>query len=272
VQVKLVDGELEYPVGTVLLKNFFYENDERDPSKGRRLIETRMLVKLPQAWKTANYIWNEDQTEATRNLLGGETEVSWVNEEGELEHVNYVIPDQNDCKGCHRNEGRIVPIGPRFARNVNYQIDYDGETKNQLDKWHELGWIDQAILNANIGSLPDWDDAALSVNDRARAYLDMNCAHCHSQGGTANNTGLFLSYEQNDLFRLGVHKSPVSAAQGSGKLMYNIVPGKAQESIIVYRMNSNEAGVLMPELGRTLIHEEAVELISEWIDDMPGTE
>ena len=269
VQIMAVGQQMEYPVGTVLLKNFFYNNDERDIALGRRIIETRMLVKFPDAWKTANYIWNENQTEATRDLLGGTTQVSWVNEEGVLENVDYVIPDQNDCKGCHRNEGKIVPIGPRFVRNLNNSIAYEEGTKNQIEKWHEQGWLSEEILDSNSESLPAWDDASITIDARARAYLDMNCAHCHSEGGTANNTGLFLSYEQDDPFRLGVNKSPVSAAQGSGKLMYNIVPGNAEESIIAYRMKSVEAGVLMPELGRTLVHDEGVALINQWIDNMP---
>ena len=268
--VQVNQGDMKYPDGTILLKSFFYENDEGNPAEGRRIIETRMLVKFPKEWKAANYVWNEDQTEATRNLLGGTKEVSWTNTEGELKHVDYVIPDNNDCKSCHKNGGQVTPVGPAKVRNMNHDFPYASGTMNQLAYWKELGWISEDFTSRE--SLPAWDDREhFNLDERARAYLDMNCAHCHSEAGPANNTGLFLDYEQDDPFRLGVYKGPVSAAHGSGNLSYNIVPGKPEESIIAYRMNSTEPGVAMPELGRAMIHEEGVALIQQWIGNMPDS-
>ena len=49
------------------------------------------------------------------------------------------------------------------------------------------------------------------------------------------------------------------AGSGSGGLNYAIVPGNADESITHYRMNSNEPDVRMPEIGRTLIHDEGAD-------------
>ncbi len=50
-----------------------------------------------------------------------------------------------------------------------------------------------------IDQLPDWKDAKnFTVDQRARAYHDINCAHCHTKGGDACNTGLFLGYEQTE--------------------------------------------------------------------------
>ena len=95
--------------------------------------------------------------------------------------------------------------------------------------------------------------------------MDVNCGHCHNPQGTANTSGLYLTSSEMDLMRLGVCKVPVSAGQGSGDLLFDIVDGKPEESILLRRMDSTVPKVMMPELGRTLIHREGVELIREWI-------
>jgi len=63
-------------------------------------------------------------------------------------------------------------------------------------------------------------------------------------------------------------KSPVAAGKGSGDRMYDIVPGKPEESILTYRMESTDLEAMMPELGRSTVHTEGVALIKEWIASM----
>ena len=58
------DEVLEFPVGTVIAKTFAFLNDLRDPSKGQRIIETRLLVHRPEGWVGLPYRWNAEQTEA----------------------------------------------------------------------------------------------------------------------------------------------------------------------------------------------------------------
>jgi hypothetical protein len=100
------------------------------------------------------------------------------------------------------------------------------------------------------------------------AYLDINCSHCHQAIGPASTSGLFLEFDQKEPMKLGIMKTPVAAGNGAGAFDYDIVPGKADESILTFRMNSTEVGIAMPELGRTTIHQEGVELIREWINSM----
>ena len=71
---------------------------------------------------------------------------------------------------------------------------------------------------------------------------------------------------------LGVYKFPVAAGRGSGDRLFGIVPGRPDESILMYRLLSLDPGVMMPELGRRLVHDEAVELMREWIAAMPEPE
>ena len=85
---------------------------------------------------------------------------------------------------------------------------------------------------------------------------------------TANNSGFYLNLDETNNSILGFYKSPVAAGRGSGGLKYIINPGKPDESILLYRMNSTDPGVMMPELSRNLKHEEVIPLISEWITQL----
>ena len=108
-----------------------------------------------------------------------------------------------------------------------------------------------------------------TLDERARIWLDINCAHCHRADGPASTSGLHLGWREMDRLKIGVEKTPVAAGRGSGNLRFGIVPGKPDESILLYRIKSNDPGVMMPELGRTQIQPEAVALIRDWISSMP---
>src|SRR3546814_5646478 len=66
--------------------------------------------------------------------------------------------------------------------------------------------------------MPQWDDPkAGSVAERARAYLDVNCAHCHNPAGSASNSGLFLRWTDDPTgVNYGIGKRPTAAGRGSG--------------------------------------------------------
>jgi len=259
----------DFPVGTVLIKNFFYPNDFRDESKGRKIMETRLLIHEENGWKALPYIWNDEQTEAILDVAGGRKEISWVHGDGSTKKIMYSIPNINQCKGCHAKSEKMVPIGPS-ARQLNREFAYTNTKSNQLLKWRDVGIL--ADLPEDISScpkVPDWEipnDG--SVEERARAYLDINCAHCHSALGPANTSGLFLDIHETDPIRLGVYKSPVAAGRGSGNNLYDVVPGKPDESITIFRMKSLDPGVMMPEMGRKLVHEEGVKAVEDWIAAM----
>ncbi|MFK7926532.1 MAG: SO2930 family diheme c-type cytochrome [Bacteroidia bacterium] len=262
------EGLPTFPEGAYIIKNFYYLNDESQPELGKELIETRLLYKDANDWKVASYIWDDTQKDADLALLGGEKQMVWLDKAGQKRTVLYTIPDKNDCKSCHKYGGEVMPIGPKI-RNLNKELISDGEAIGQLQFWQNEGLLTSLPLDPDsIERLPSWADASQSLNHRARGYLEINCAHCHNPEGPANNTALNLQFGENDPHQLGILKGPVSAAQGSGDLRYDIVPGDAEASILWYRMNSVETGVAMPELGRNLIHLEGVALIKEWIDQM----
>ncbi len=117
--------------------------------------------------------------------------------------------------------------------------------------------------------MPDpFDPDEGDLFSRARSYLDGNCAHCHSPGRPADTSGLYLDYSETREVNWGVNKPPVAAGRGSGGLEVDIKPGEPDRSILLYRVNSADPGIMMPELGRSLIHREGVDLIEKFIESL----
>ncbi len=279
--IKLPPGEkidyhpedvFSFPVGTVIAKTFAYPLDMNEPAKGRRLLETRILEHRRDGWVGLPYIWNEEQTEATLDVAGDTVQVSWRHSDGKERTNRYLIPNSNQCKGCHEADGAdkpMRPIGP-MARQLNREYPYADGAENQLTRWTKLGLLSTEVDPHHAPKLPVWDDPLTgSVNDRARAWLEINCAHCHNPDGPAKNSGLDLQFAQDNPTKYGVFKSPVAAGRGTGGRQYDIVPGKPDESIFIYRLESDQPQIMMPELGKRLVHTEGVELIRQWIAEMP---
>lgn len=267
-KIKYINSEtFDFPVGTVFIKTFYYPTDFRKPDADRQLIETRLLVHTPEGWTGYPYIWNNEQKDAILEIAGDRQEVSWIDENGKPQKVNYLIPNFNMCKGCHVIDNKFQPIGPK-PRLLNCNFTYNEITMNQLIKMMDLNMIDNLPELKTIPVTAEWDNKHFTLDDRARAYLDVNCAHCHNLKGPAKTSGLFLDYYQANETSLGIFKPPVATGRGSGRLNFNIVPGKPEKSILVYRMESTDPGVLMPESGRKMIHNEGLELISNWINSL----
>ena len=257
-----------FPVGTSLIKTFYYPNDFRDPSKGRRLMETRILVHEPGGWKALPYIWNAEQTDAILDVAGEMAKVNYIDDRGRKQSRDYIIPNMNQCKGCHNKAEVIMPIGPT-AWQLNGEHNYGAATENQLGHWNNSGMLEGYPGAANIPKGVVWNDPATgTLEERARIWLDINCAHCHRGDGPAGSSGLQLGWLEKDPLKIGVEKTPVAAGRGSGGLTFDIVPGKPDESIILYRIKSADPGIMMPELGRTIAQPEAISLVSAWIKEM----
>ena len=272
---------LDFPVGTIIAKTFTMPRDFLNDGAGEEIIETRLLIHRKEGWKALPFIWREDRGDADLALAGGTRAVSWIHSDGSNRSTNYVIPDANSCKTCHstvrsesgsgvNQETVLIPIGPK-ARFLNRDNLYEGESVNQLAYMAQQGVLAGLPKDLDsIDTVPDWEDTAANLQDRAKGYLDANCAHCHSPGGFASNSGLFMEYWREVDTSYGICKTPVAAGAGSGGLRFDIVPGNADQSITSYRMDSNQPDVRMPEIGRTLIHDEGVALVREWVNSLSG--
>ncbi len=239
------EGLLQFPVGAAIIKTFaFGEGD------ARRLIETRVLLHRADGWTALPYRWNAEQTDATLALAGARLEVT--NPAGET--ISYRIPNKNQCKECHSLNGAVIPIGPK-ARNLPQD------------------WLAAMLeaVPATADTLPHWStrsDPAARAEPLARAYLDVNCAHCHQPGGMASNSGLDLRWEQSDRQAIGIFKRPVAAGRGAGGHEFGIVPGQPDASILAYRLASAEPGIAMPELGKSTVDSDGVAVVRRWIAEM----
>lgn len=260
------ENAFAFPDGAAIIKNFFYYNDVRHREQGRHIYETRLLLKTGTAWKAFTYVWNADQSDAGLEIAGADFPIQWTDGDGKLQHLQYVVPNVNQCKGCHSWDGAFVPIGVA-ARQLNREEN----GVNQLQHWKEAGWLKtpEDFDPVTAPRLADYRKAEhADLEAQARGYLDANCGHCHNPHGPAYTSGLFLDAAESDAERLGINKPPVAAGRGSGDRRFGIVPGKPQESILVYRMENNDPGIRMPELGRQMAHKEGLELIRRWIQQM----
>ncbi len=277
-QIRIADDSLQFPVGTILSKTFYYpstdgitverRNDERRENillSDYRILETRLLVKRETDWEALPYVWNAEQTDAFLRIAGTSTELS-LTDASQSQDFTYFVPNQNQCSACHQREhpdGSLEPLGARLEQLAgSFRADPD---KSQLALLTERGWLVDAY-----DSVPavDWTDQSSALEDRALAYLNMNCGHCHNPMGAADTSALILDGGHRSLTELGVCKPPVAAGGGAGNLRFGIEPGNAAASILLYRMQSSAPDEMMPELGRSLVHREGVELLGQWIEDL----
>lgn len=286
---------LDFPVGTIISKTFYYpvvdngarRRDEvlRTADYSRdfagegldlrhvRLVETRLLVRRKSGWSAIPYVWNAGQTEATL-ALAGDAQAMTLTGGPKPEQFTYIVPDANQCAECHASnhtDRRIHPIGPK-ARHINKRYHYAGGEENQLVHLQRVGYLTGLPALETVPRDPNFANRATVDPQRmARAYLDINCGHCHNPVGAADTSGLFLTIQTQDLRRLGVCKPSVAAGKGTGNFTYDIVPGHPEQSIMIYRMSSRDPGIMMPETGRSVVHDEGVQVISRWIAAMPGS-
>jgi len=266
------DDVFALPVGSALIKTFAYPADMRMPDANVRLVETRVLAHTQKGWRAYPYVWNAEMTAADLKPLGAKQDISWIDAGGAEKSTRYLVPNMNQCRSCHvKGLGRdrqMSPIGPE-AKHLNHDYPYADGLANQLTRWTKAGILTGAPENPDDAPrVADWADETAPIDARARAYLDINCAHCHMPDGPAHTSGLYLDTRITDPAQYGIFKRPVAAGRGSGGFDFDIAPGEPDHSILTYRLDSADPGIMMPELGRTMIHDEGVELIREWIAQM----
>lgn len=252
----------EFPVGTVFSKTFTFPIDDQ-PGK-EKLIETRLLINTNSGWIALPYVWNDRQSEAFLQLVPDPVPVHFTDKSGTAHDFTYQIPNVNECRQCHERDKSLLPIGPK-ARNLNKDFSYQEGTANQLARWTEVGYLRDAPSAKDAPRAPVWNDSASgTLEQRALAYLDNNCAHCHQPGGTAGYTGVDFRLNHFDPLHAGFCKHPNSAGNMDGR-QYDIVPGDADNSILIFRLASTAPKVMMPQIGRATVHAEAVALLRSWI-------
>ena len=261
----------DFPVGTIITKTFAFPADLRTPTQNVKLVETRVLMRTNGGWLTLPYVWKADESDAAIDILGSLYTEPFVDALGATRTPNYLIPSANQCLLCHEGTDPAHPIGPK-ARLLNRTYPYETGEVNQIDHLVSLDMLQDAPASSAAPIIPPYSDpTAGPLGDRARGWLETNCAHCHSETGGARTTGLYLAIAETDPFRMGICKPPVAAGSGTGGRKYDIIPGNPEASIIPFRLEATNASMMMPPVGRSLVHSDSVAVIKEWIASLPGT-
>ncbi|MGB1556547.1 MAG: parallel beta-helix domain-containing protein, partial [Oceanococcaceae bacterium] len=296
---------IDFPPGTVIAKTFSFIDGSQEDIVETRLLIHRMDSDGNSFWEGMAYRWETDgqgnRTDAFLSLAGDTTAASWnfvdpdTGETVSGSTNSYVVPHPNQCGTCHLNDDRPAgdaPIGPK-VRLMNRPMVYAGQTKNQLKHWVDLGMLEGApadlqvnadsiaeaawripnfqipgefikLPNNNFGQQPG--EAGYDKEIRARAWLESNCAHCHNRKGIAGSTGVYFDVFRRVDLNYGICKTPNTGGSGSGGRSVAIRPGQSDDSIVSFRIGSNDAGERMPPLARSVTHAEAVDLVNDWIN------
>jgi uncharacterized repeat protein (TIGR03806 family) len=260
------DGKvLELPVGAVLIKNFYYNNVQ--PSNSTRIIETRLMIRKVSGWIFAEYVWNNEQTEAFLDMNGSNTNISWLDENNNVKSTNYRIPSQGECLVCHKSNDVPIPIGLK-PQNINVNYTYSTGIRNQLAKWIEVGYLENNIPG-NIQTTVNYKDTSKPLDLRVRSYVDINCAHCHQNDSHCDYRPMRFAFSESaSLSNMGVCVNTQDMSGFPSALSRIVTPININRSMLHHRLNSTNPAVMMPLVGRTLVHTEGVQLIEAWINSL----
>ncbi|MEL6658239.1 MAG: hypothetical protein AAFY48_21940 [Bacteroidota bacterium] len=236
------NGAIDFPDGTILAKTFYYYHDERNPSLGKRIIETRLLIKDHGLWNVATYLWNEAQSDATLALSGFDTQVSWINADGLGLSTLYHVPSENECMTCHQSNSSLTPLGPT-SRNLNRLVERNGANLNQISHLQSIGVLHDFPIN-QVPEIVNYNDLSASLIERGRAYLAMNCAHCHHPSSWEATT------ERDFDFRYDIPLKQTGILYGKDKIVRAVMEGE------------------MPFIGTTMIDQEGVALITSFVESL----
>lgn len=248
------DGRWQFPVGTVLIKTFAFDN---------KLVETRLFMHLnADNWVGYGYAWNESQTEATiANSAGADVMFNTM-----ARTVPWHYPSQKDCLDCHNRAGGST-IGPETA-----QMNRVVGGMNQIDRFASLGLFSTApakpykaaLVTPYAGQLGGPQPGA-TVEQKARSYLHANCGFCHRPGSNFPNFDLRYDTSLKDMTMCNVEstKGPIASAPGKSKLM---VPGSELNSLLWLRMNVDtpEKG-RMPQIATYAVDPDGVTVVGDWL-------
>lgn len=113
--------------------------------------------------------------------------------------------------------------------------------------------------------LADPMDASADRTARVRSYLHANCANCHVEAGGGNSAiNLHLSAPLDKMKLVGVPPLHDRFGVADAKL---VAPGSPERSILQERLARRGKGQ-MPPLASTVVDEQALKLIREWIREL----
>ncbi|MEZ5989841.1 MAG: PQQ-dependent sugar dehydrogenase [Planctomycetota bacterium] len=258
------DGNWAFPVGTILVKHF--EIDTGGASLTR--LETRVLIHETNGWAGYTYVWNAAQTDADLALDGGTTalKVKDPTAPGGFRNQTWTFPDSASCMQCHTSAAGFV-LGVRTSQ-VHRTYPYPLMDDDQLRSWNNIGLFTSSLDEKRIHTMPQLVDPRGpygNLEQKARSYLEGNCAQCHRPGGpTPNDMDLRASTPILEAGLLDV--APTSGDLGL-TTPRRVLPGKKESSVLWERMRRLDQH-RMPPLGSSVVDQPGVVLVGQWIDGL----
>jgi uncharacterized repeat protein (TIGR03806 family) len=258
------EGSWRFPSGTVFVKHF--DAPASPPKRPQPVpLETRVIVRdSGEGIYAVTYRWNANGTDATLLDVGEQVSIM----EDEVSRFDWTIPSRTDCLACHvKASGWILGVRTRqIAKPVNDPLT--GDTGDQIWQWSERGWFSESFTPEQIARLPrhpNLDDQTASLEDRVRAYLDVNCSNCHQpNSGIHANLDLRIETEigRTNLLNGNVLKTfGIPGAQA-------IHVGSPDQSILYRRFTSGDPGEVMPPIAHRRVDRGAQAIMAAWIESI----
>ncbi|WP_339614640.1 PQQ-dependent sugar dehydrogenase [uncultured Winogradskyella sp.] len=262
------NGDWDFPEGTVIIKHFDLKINDNNPNITRK-IETRLSIMRENGkFYFLTYNWNEGQTDATLQSIELDEPIDITTTTGGIRTQTWHFPSNTECLTCHSDANKgSLGLRSRYL-NKDYTYSETGITANQLVTLSHLGIIDEEIIDSdtpNILTSKSIYDANATLDEKARSYLDLNCAYCHrpeSENRAAFDLRLFNSLEATNILNAGVLTTLGITDEEI------IFPGNASKSILYHRMNSVDLTIMMPPLSKSIVDNDVVILIENWINQL----
>ncbi|OAI48988.1 hypothetical protein AYO44_00885 [Planctomycetaceae bacterium SCGC AG-212-F19] len=265
-QLGHVSGAWIYPSDTVFAKTIALEMERGNPASRRRF-ETQVLHRDGATWRAYNYVWNDEQNDAILAGPEGFDKTFTIKDPAAptgRRQQTWHFASRTECHICHTSRaGSILGFNiPQLNRDHNY----GNVVAHQLRTLEHIGLF-QKPLPPTLPRIPDPHDTNENLNDRARAYLHANCAHCHRHGGSGTAPFQLLY----DLALEKLSLVDTRPAQGSFDLpdARTVAPADPYRSVLYYRMAKLGPG-RMPYAGTGVIDEKGLGLIHDWIQALPA--
>jgi putative heme-binding domain-containing protein len=278
-----------FPKNAVLAKTLSLGGND-GPAQNSRRVETQILLFDGGAWHAYTYQWNDDQSDAMLVDATGAQHVYEIADPGVPgghRRETWYFSSRADCLRCHN-----PAAGPPLAFN-SMQLDRDcyysapstsstggdretgltaqktaatGRMVNQIRALQHMGVLRQSPQDGPAMKLTNPEDANADLNERARSWLHVNCAHCHRYA-TGGAVASVFNYDEKLSESHTINFPPSQGTFGIAGA-HVITPGDPLRSVLYYRI-STLGPAHMPKIGSRNVSQRGIDLIYNWIKQMP---
>lgn len=255
------EGAWTYPAGMLWVKHFDLETERGNTGSAIR-IETRVLVRTTNGSYGVSYMWDEDGTEAYLVPDAGIAFDIAITNSGPITNQTWAIPSRAQCITCHN------PAAGHALSFVTRQLNRDGTLaglhSNFIALLSQAGYLSNSVdPHLTLPRHVRPDEIEYSVEARARAWLDVNCAYCH-QAGSGAAPATWDARAPLTLAETRMLRGPASDNKGNTNNLL-IAPGDLVHSVIFNRIAVSNGFSRMPPLATFERDPAGMQIMADWI-------